>query len=73
MGDHEQAKQHALSAYRRAWADGEPYVQRHALGEATAVLEQLGVPIPRSPVYDPYKDMRLPWEATIIAVIDRFC
>ena len=39
IGDHEQAKKHALAAYRWAWADGEPYVRRYELNKARALLE----------------------------------
>ena len=35
IGDREQATQHALEAYKWAWADGEPYVYRYELNKAT--------------------------------------
>lgn len=49
LGDTEQAARHAKAAYRYAWADGEPYVRRHALDRATALLRQLGQDIPALP------------------------
>lgn len=70
MGDHEQAKKHALAAYKGAWADGEPYVFRHALNKARALLGQLGAEIPDLPPYDPAKDEKLPWEEEVVAAIE---
>jgi hypothetical protein len=69
IGDREQAKKHALAAYRWAWADGEPYVHRYELNKATALLKQLGVEIPNLPPYDPAKDPKLPWEDEVEAAI----
>jgi hypothetical protein len=71
IGDAEQAEKHALSAYKSAWADGEPYVYRYALSKAQALLERLGVPIPNLPPYDPAKDEKLPWEDEIVAAIEK--
>ena len=41
LGDPEQAAQHALTAYRWAWADGEPYVHAYELARVTALLQRL--------------------------------
>jgi len=71
IGDHEQAKKHALAAYRWAWADGEPYVHRYELNRARALLEKLGVEIPKLPPYDPVKDEKLPWEDEVAAAIEK--
>lgn len=71
IGDHEQAKQHALAAYRGAWADGEPYVNRYALTKATELLQQTNVPIPDLPPYDPAKDEPFSWEADVRAAIEK--
>ncbi|MDZ4288324.1 MAG: DUF4062 domain-containing protein, partial [Prosthecobacter sp.] len=46
IGDPDQAKHHALAAYRWAWADGEPYVNRYELTKTTELLQQMNVPIP---------------------------
>jgi len=67
--DLEQAKNHALAAYKWAWADGEPYVRRYELNKARALLDQLGAEIPNLPPYDPSKDERFPWEDEVAAVI----
>lgn len=71
MGDREQAKKHALAAYKFAWADGEPYVHRYELNKARALLEQLGAGIPNLPPYDPAKDEKLPWEDEVAAAIEK--
>lgn len=71
LGDHEQAKHHALAAYRWAWADGEPYVNRYELTRTTELLQQMNVPIPNLPPYDPAKDEPFPWEADVRAAIEK--
>ena len=70
IGDREQAKKHALAAYRWAWADGEPFVHRYELNKSRALLEQLGSEIPKLPPYDPAKDEKLPWEDAVVAAIE---
>jgi len=70
IGDREQAKKHALAAYKLAWADGEPYVWRYGLNKATVLLKQLGTEIPKLPPYDPAKDEKLPWEDKVAAAIE---
>lgn len=71
LGDPEQAKHHALAAYKWAWADGEPYVNRYELTQTTELLQQLNVPIPNLPPYDPAKDEKLPWEDEVRAAIEK--
>jgi tetratricopeptide (TPR) repeat protein len=71
IGDREQAKKHALAAYKSAWADGEPYVHRYELDKARALLEKLGAEIPSLPPYDPAKDEKLPWEDEVAAAIEK--
>ena len=71
LRDLEQAKQHALAAYKWAWADGEPYVHRYELTKTTELLLELGVPIPELPPYDPAKDVPCPWEADVRAAIEK--
>ena len=71
IDDGEQAKKHALAAYEWAWADGEPYVRRYELNKAHALLEKLGVEIPKLPPYDPARDEKLPWEDEVAAAIDK--
>ncbi len=71
IGDHEQAKDHALEAYRWAWADGEPYVHRYELTKTTELLQEMKVPVPVLPPYDPAKDEPFPWEAEVRAAIEK--
>jgi predicted Zn-dependent protease len=71
LGDREQAKKHALSAYKWAWADGEPYVHRYELNKSRAMLEELGVEIPNLPPYDPAKDGKFPCEDEVAAAIEK--
>ena len=71
IGDAEQAKKHALAAYKWAWADGEPYVHRYELNKTRALLERLDAAIPDLPPYDPAKDEKLPWEDEVAAAIEK--
>jgi len=70
IGDHDQAKKHALEAYRLAWADGAPYILYYELNEARGLLTQLGAEIPNLPPYDPAKDEKLPWEDAVRAALE---
>ncbi|NQZ06557.1 MAG: DUF4062 domain-containing protein [Algicola sp.] len=71
IGDIKQAKKHALSAYKWAWADGEPHVWRWELDQAKALLNKLEVPAPDLPVYDPTKAERFPWQDELEALIEK--
>ena len=69
IGDHKQAKPHALAAYQWAWADGEPYVNRYELTRTTELLRRMNVPIPNLPPYNPARDEKFPWEDDVAAAI----
>jgi hypothetical protein len=69
LGETERAIAHAKAAYRRAWADGEPYVRRYDLDRAMTLLRQLGEDIPALPAYDPAQNPVRPWEGEINAAI----
>jgi len=71
IGDLEQAKKHALATYKRAWADGEPFVFRYKLDKATELLRELNAPIPDLPPYDPAKDEPFAWEADVRKAIEK--
>jgi hypothetical protein len=71
LGDLDQAQHHAIAAYRWAWADGEPYVNRYELTKTTELLQQMRVPIPTLPPYDPAQDKPFPWEADVRAAIEK--
>jgi Domain of unknown function (DUF4062) len=70
-GDAERAGRHALDAYRWAWADGAPYVDRYELDRAAALLRRLGVPVPVLPGYDPDRDPQWPFERKLRAAFRR--
>jgi hypothetical protein len=70
IGGIEEAKHHALIAYKEAWGDGEPFVERHELTKTTELLDELATPIPDLPPYDPTKDEPFYWEADIRAAIE---
>jgi hypothetical protein len=63
LGEVDRAREHALAAYRWAWADGEPYVRGFDLERARRLLVELGTPVPVLPPYDPANDPELPVEA----------
>lgn len=70
IGNIERATEHALAAYRHAWADGEPHVHRHELERAASLLKSLGVDTPVLPAYDPATAPPAPWEDKIVAAIE---
>jgi tetratricopeptide (TPR) repeat protein/predicted phosphodiesterase len=70
IGIKELAKKYALEAYKWAWADGEPYVNRYELNKTIELLEKLDVEIPDLPHYDPEKDEKFPWEDDLVAAIE---
>lgn len=70
LGEPERAKTHAREEYEFAWADGEPYVQRHRLNEALALFEELGESPPDLPPYDPARDPPFAWEEAVERVIE---
>ncbi|HEX7304889.1 DUF4062 domain-containing protein [Lentzea sp.] len=70
-GKPKRAVQPAIDAYTFAWADGEPYVHRYLLNKATRILNDLDVPVPTLPPYDPAEDPELPCEARVRAYLDK--
>jgi hypothetical protein len=71
IGDAGKAKRHAIAAYKWAWADGEPYVNRYELTRTTELLQQMKIPVPTLPPYDPAKDEPFAWEADVRAAIEK--
>lgn len=51
IGNHIEARKHAIAAYRWAWADGEPFVRRSELNKTQKLITKLGE---ESPVLKPY-------------------
>lgn len=72
IGDHEQAKKHALAAYKWASADGEPFVRRFELNKACVLLEKLGVDIPTLPPFDMVNVKKLSWEGEVAVAIKKY-
>ncbi len=71
LGDKAKASSYALDAYRWAWADGEPWVQRYELEQSSNTLNELGVRLPDLPPYDPGKDIKFDWEDDLVAAIEK--
>ncbi len=71
IGDHEQAKIHAVAAYQKAWGDGEPYVNRYELNKARSVLNKIGAEIPNLPPFDPATAEKFSLEDEVIAFIEK--
>ena len=71
LGEHENAKAHALAAYCWYWADDEPYVFRFELERTKAILATLDVESPSLPPYDPAKDGKYLLEDEINAAIEK--
>jgi tetratricopeptide (TPR) repeat protein len=70
LGQPDKARDHALSGYKWAWADGPPYYHHWDLERCRAVLRELGEPEPVLPPYDPAKIEPLPYEADINRLLE---
>jgi tetratricopeptide (TPR) repeat protein len=71
LGDPDRAIDHALRAHELCVGDGEPFVFRHYLDRARALLSELGAPLPEVPKYDPAKAKIYPWEKDVRAFIEK--
>lgn len=71
IGNHERAVTHAIAAYKWAWADGMPFVRHSELTKALSLLNQLGVPVPRLPNYDPRVDQESDWECDVELILNK--
>ncbi|HEX5705207.1 MAG TPA: SIR2 family protein [Pyrinomonadaceae bacterium] len=67
----EEAEKHALAAYKWAWSDGEPYVNRYELTKTAELLTSMKVPIPVLSPYDPSKNQPFIWEPAVREAIDK--
>lgn len=65
LGDIDKAKLSALAAFTWAWADGEPFVNRYELIQATKLLNELGEPTPSLRPYDSAKEESFEWERQV--------
>ena len=71
VGDTEQAKKYGLSAYKWAWADGEPFVHRYELEKTSTLLKKIGTDLPNLSPYDSDNDAILPWEKEVDIAIEK--
>ena len=71
IGNHEQAKKHAVEGYKEAYGNGEPFVHRYQLNKAALLLDKLGVEIPKLPPYDTTSSVKYSWEEKIVEFIER--
>jgi tetratricopeptide (TPR) repeat protein len=71
IGDLEKARESALGAYKKAWADGPPYIFWWDLENSKRILARLGVPEPELPPFDPSKLEPIPFEAEIRTVLKK--
>lgn len=70
LSEHDKAEEHAIAAYKSAWADGPPYVFWWSLERAKKVLAALNVEPPEMPPFDPNKVEPVPYEDEIRALIE---
>ncbi len=71
LGETESARKHIGPAYKRAWADGPPYVYGWQLQRCRKVLEALGDPEPQLPPFDASKYPPFPFEEKLRALLDK--
>ncbi|MBL4659088.1 MAG: DUF4062 domain-containing protein [Alcanivoracaceae bacterium] len=71
IGDNKKAGKYALAAYKQAWSDGEPYVFRYSLNQATAILKKLQVAIPQLAPYDKCKKKIESWEQEVFVALEK--
>ena len=71
LNDPEKARHHILPAYKKAWADGEPYANWWPLQRSRKVLQALGDPEPQLPKFDPANYPPLPYEAKVLEYIEK--
>jgi hypothetical protein len=72
IGDHAQARQFALRAYRWAIADGEPYVRRYHLTRAKTLCDEMNMKLASTARYDPSKITQYPWETAARTLSHRY-
>ncbi len=70
LDDCNKAKEHAMLAYKKAWADGPPHIFWWDLENSKRILARLGIPEPELPPFDPSKVEPIPYEDEIRAAIE---
>lgn len=68
-GDRVKAADHAIAAYKWAWADGKPFMRHGELIRARALLELLNIAPPKLDDYNPVTDKKYDWEQIVEQVI----
>jgi hypothetical protein len=71
LGEPDCAIAAALRAHEWAVAAGEPYVYRHELDQARALLEKFGAQLPDIPTCDPASATPYPWEDDVKGLIEK--
>ncbi|HVQ08513.1 MAG TPA: DUF4062 domain-containing protein [Allosphingosinicella sp.] len=71
LGERDRAIAAALRAHEWAVAAGEPYVYRHELDQARALLEKFGAQRPDIPTCDPASATPYPWEDDVKGLIEK--
>lgn len=65
IGDLHEAAKEADAAYKWAWSDGEPFVNKFQLNKARNLLDQLAAPIPSLTPYEPASGITLDLERQV--------
>lgn len=71
IGNHTEARKHAIAAYHWAWADGEPFVRLNELNKTLKLITQLGEEPPALKPYDSAMMTKLDYEENITQAIQR--
>jgi hypothetical protein len=71
LNDLEATRRHIQPAYKKAWADGEPYSFWWELQRCRKVLQTLGDPEPQLPKFDPANFPPLPYETKVREYIEK--
>jgi len=69
-GKIDEAEKYAISAYKHAWADGEPYTHWYECARARAILDQIGAKISVLPRFDAAHSKSLVWEPQVVRAIE---
>ena len=69
LGDKDKARQHALSGYSVAWADGPPHARWWELTQCRFMLKSLGQAEPQLPGFNPREVVPVPYEVEIRKLI----
>jgi hypothetical protein len=71
IGNHVEARKHAIAAYHWAWADGEPFVRRSELNKTRRLITQLGEEPPVLKAHDSAMMAKVDWEDALTHAIQK--